>query len=132
MQQGQKNKAVVTETSSPNVKRKQTGQRRISPGPFDQPMGVGSGSKPPVAVEAMEVSDTLDQAAREPGKLKDHVIVGLEQLLEWVKKQTEPDYKALLADLKVVQGQAERMKAEVVVMSKAVSDLRAQKEILQQ
>lgn len=85
------------------------------------------GSKPLVAVEAKRVSDTLEEAAKEPRKLKDHVIMGLEQLLEWMNKQTKPNYKALMADLKEVQELAKRIKAKCVVILKPVTELRAQK-----
>ena len=60
--------------------------------------------------------------------MKDHIIVGLEQLLDWVKSQTESNYPALMAELKDLQEQAKRMKADCVVLSKAVMELRTQKE----
>ena len=56
-----------------------------------------------VEQEAMVAAQALEEAAKEPGRIKDQVIVRLEQLLEWVKKQQEPDYGQLKADLKKVQ-----------------------------
>lgn len=104
-------------------------QRWISLGSFEQKNEKGLGSTPLVAVEVRTVSDALEEAAKEPRKLKDHVIVGLEQLLDSVKKQKGPNYCQIKVDLEEIQRQMKKMKADCVVMLKG--DLKAHKEVLQ-
>lgn len=124
-QQVQKNKTVVTEVGSPSVKRKQTDQQRRSPSPRQEPEVYSVEEE---AEKEEGVADALQQASREPGTLKDHIVVGLEQLLDWVKRQTEPNYPALMAEFKDLQEQAQGLRADCVMMSKAVTELRTQKE----
>lgn len=48
----------------------------------------------------------------------------------WAMQQTELDYKTLMEDLKDEQDQTKRTKADCVMMCKALTDLKAQKEVL--
>ena len=128
--QTQKNKKVV-ESSSPVVRRKQTDQRRILPGPFEQQKEKDSGSKPSAPEQPKKVAPLKPvekdggQKAKVTGTLKDHVVEELQDLLDWVKRQNEPDYKQMKADLEVIQEKSKKMQKERLVMVKALDDLKA-------
>ena len=116
----------TVEANGPAVERRHTNRRRISPGPFEQKVGGGSDSKPSVSEEAMRVAEALHQAAKKPGKFKQHVMIGLEQVMEWVSShEEEPDQSAELADLRK---RSKQMQDEYFLMTKAMAKLKKEKE----
>jgi hypothetical protein len=130
-QQGQKDKAVVPESSSQARKKKQT-----ESSPSDQPMERGSGSIPSAEVEPERVLDAQNQAGGEPGKFKDYVIRGLEQMTEWVKKYQELDCAKMASDLKVLrvggrklQVDFKKVTTELAVLKTEVVELRQNREV---
>ncbi|KAG0563075.1 hypothetical protein KC19_8G003300 [Ceratodon purpureus] len=61
-----------------------------------------------------------------PGKFKQHVMIGLEQVMEWVSShEEEPDQSAELADLRK---RSKQMQDEYFLMTKAMAKLKKEKE----
>ncbi len=118
-------KKQVAESSSPvRKRRKQTPLRPRSPVSTEPTEGGGSGSKSPAQEEGKTVADKLKEAAMEPAKLQDHVIVGLEQLLVWVKNQSVVDYAKQKAELTEIRERAKGLQADCVVLTGAVAELK--------
>lgn len=124
----QMKKQVVESRSPVRKRRKQTELRPRSPEPFVPTEGGGSGSKSPVQEEEVRVADALKQAAMEPEKLQKHVIVGLEQLLVWVKNQSVVDYAKQKAELTEIRERAKGLQADCVVLTGAVAELKKKME----
>ena len=124
----QKKKQVVESSSPVRKRRKQTELRPRSPGPFVPTTGGSSGPKSPVQEEEVRVADALKQTAMEPAKLQEHVIIGLEQLLVWVKNQSVVDYAKQEAELTEIRERAKGLQADCIVMTRAVAELKKKKE----
>lgn len=138
-QQGQKEKAVMPESSSPVVNRKRTDQRVIPSSPSEPPMERGSDSNPSAQVEVERVPDAQNQAGREPGMLKDYVLLGLEQMTEWVRKYQEPDIAKMASNLKVLrvggrklQADFDRVTNEMALLKAEMGELRKKNQALQE